>query len=74
MHQPIKERSNFWEFIINFSLFYSFIVGIIFVSYSIYRNLFNTYYYVIALIIYLIYVIFWIKDKIGIINEDRTES
>ena len=74
MHQPIKERSNFWEFIINFSLFYSFIVGIIFVSYSIYRNIFNTYYYVIALIIYLIYVIFWIKDKIGIINEDRTES
>lgn len=69
-----EDRSNFWEFVINFSLFYSFVVGIIFVSYAVYRNLFSVYHYVIAFIIYILYLVFWVKDRMRIINEGRAES
>ena len=69
-----QTRSKYWEFFINFSLFYSLIVGITFISYSIYRGLFSLNYYIIAVVIFTIYLISWIIDKMRVINERRTEN
>ena len=65
----------FWkEFLKNFALMYSFIVGTIFVSYSIYRELFNTHLYGVALLIFIVYFIFWLLDKKRSLDGIRTET
>jgi hypothetical protein len=61
---------GFWrEFLVNFATLYSFVVGTVFVSYSMYRGLFPTYYYVIAVVLYLGYFLSWAIDKKRYFNE-----
>ena len=52
------------ELLVNFALIYSLIVGIIFISYSIYRGIYNSFIYGFAIAIFLIYLTFWIIDKV----------
>ena len=61
--KPIK-RNKLREFFINFALFYSLIAGIIFVSYAIYRHLFSNFYYIMVLVIFIVYLLLWIIDKL----------
>ncbi len=69
-----KERGFMREFLINFALVYSLIIGIIFVTYSIYRGLFQPFYYFLVLIIFLFYFFSWVYDKKRNLDEKGTTN
>ena len=68
----MESRSNLREFIINFALIYSLIIGTTLVTYSIYRGLFGFWHYFIALTLFIGYLGWWVYDKKRILNEQNT--
>ena len=68
----MAERNNLKEFIINFALIYSFIVGTTLVIYSMSRGLFSFLHYVSALILFIGYLCWWVYDKKRMLNKQRT--
>ncbi len=72
-----NERKSWKEFVVNFALVYSLIIGTIFVSYSIVRGLFPLYYHLIPLIIFIVYSIWWVADKLNkkwLFNESESRT
>ena len=62
------------EMLVNFALLYSFIIGTIFISYSIYRGLVNPFLYLFPLILFIVYLTFWVKDKKRLLYENRKQN
>ena len=62
------------EVLVNFALVYSFMVGIIFVSYSLFRGFFEFQKYIWVFIIFLIYFAYWIYEKKRYLHEYRTKT
>lgn len=68
-----KERTFLQEFLVNFALVYSFILGTTLIFYSMIRGLFHFNYYILMLSIFLVYLFFWIRDKWVNLDEGRTK-
>ena len=62
------------ELWVNFALLYSFILGTLFVSYSIYRGFYNFSVYTLAFVSFLIYLTFWIVDKRKFLSEGNSKN
>jgi len=67
-----NKRNLYLEILINFALIYSFILGMTLAAYSYSRGFFKPYYYILALILFVTYLVFWIIDKKRFLNECTT--
>ena len=69
-----KERKFWQEFLINFALIYSFILGTTMVFYAMIKDLFHYGWYVGALIGFLVYLTFWVIDKMVVFGGQSAEN
>ena len=63
------KRNIIWEYIINFALFYSFLIGISLGVYALYKGIIPPAYYGIAALLFVWYLISWIMDKKRTLDE-----
>ncbi|MEK6861532.1 MAG: hypothetical protein AABY07_06185 [Nanoarchaeota archaeon] len=64
-----KTRGFLGEFILNFALVYSTILGATLIPYAIYRGFFSPMYYLLAFVIFIVYFSFWTRDKIMFVKQ-----